>query len=190
MAMMIIGLFLWVFLHLFKRVSPRVRNDLGVIFGDDIPKGTLAILIIVGLLMIIFGYLRAASIPVYHPPIWGHVVSNALMFIALVFAGASWAKGVLYAHIRHPLLSAIALWAWAHLLANGDLASVILFTTLGLWALVQMLFIFLQDDVWHPPQKATIKRDLVIIAVIVVIYLAIVWIHVHLGHNPFAEVRP
>ena len=53
---MIIGLLLWVVLHLFKRFSPRVRYDLSVIFGQDIPKGTLAILIILGLVIFSFLY--------------------------------------------------------------------------------------------------------------------------------------
>ena len=37
---------------------------------------------------------------------------------------------------RHPVMWAIALWAGAHILANGDLASVLFFASLGLLALV------------------------------------------------------
>jgi uncharacterized membrane protein len=42
---------------------------------------------------------------------------------------------------RHPLLLAIALWAGAHLLANGDLAHVILFGLFGLFAVISMRLI-------------------------------------------------
>jgi uncharacterized membrane protein len=39
---------------------------------------------------------------------------------------------------RHPLLLAIALWATAHLLANGDLAHVVLFGLFGAFAVISM----------------------------------------------------
>jgi hypothetical protein len=38
--------------------------------------------------------------------------------------------------MRHPLLAALALWAGAHTLANGDLAHVILFGTFAIFALL------------------------------------------------------
>lgn len=39
---------------------------------------------------------------------------------------------------RHPVLLALALWAFAHVVANGDLAHVALFAPLGLFALAGM----------------------------------------------------
>ena len=42
---------------------------------------------------------------------------------------------------RHPLMWAVGLWAASHLLANGDLASIVLFTSLGALALVGTLLI-------------------------------------------------
>jgi len=189
MGMMITGLVLWVLLHLFKRLLPRVRYDLGVIFGDDIPKGTLAILIIIGLLMIIFGYLRAPFIPLYTPPVWGFWAGNILMFVSLLFFGASAMNGKITAHIRHPLLSAVVLWSCAHLLSNGDLVSVILFGTLGFWAALQMTLISVQDDVWRRPTGGTGRNDLLLLATVSLLYLAISGLHYALDHNPFQEVH-
>lgn len=42
---------------------------------------------------------------------------------------------------RHPLLAALALWAGAHLLANGDLAHAILFSTFAAFAVLGMRLI-------------------------------------------------
>ena len=39
-------------------------------------------------------------------------------------------------HLRHPVLVALALWAGLHLLPNGDLAHVLLFGTLGAFAIM------------------------------------------------------
>jgi uncharacterized membrane protein len=38
--------------------------------------------------------------------------------------------------LRHPLLAALALWAFAHLIPNGDLAHVLLFGIFGIFALI------------------------------------------------------
>lgn len=185
MTVMIIGLLLWVVLHLFKRFSPRVRYDLSVIFGQDIPKGTLAILIILGLVMIIFGYLHASFQPIYEPPSWGGIAAAALMFLALLLAGSSMSKTLFYSKTRHPLLMATSLWSLAHLLSNGDLASALLFGTLGFWALLQMSLISLQDDVWIKPAKSTPKQDLFLLLGVCLVYAAIFGLHYNLGHSPF-----
>lgn len=42
---------------------------------------------------------------------------------------------------RHPLLVALALWAFAHVIPNGDLAHVLLFGALGLFAVIGMTLI-------------------------------------------------
>lgn len=40
-------------------------------------------------------------------------------------------------HLRHPVLIAMALWTGLHLLPNGDLAHVLLFGTLGAFAMAE-----------------------------------------------------
>lgn len=44
-------------------------------------------------------------------------------------------------YTRHPILLALALWAFAHLVPNGQLAHAILFTVFGLFALMGMRLI-------------------------------------------------
>ena len=52
-----------------------------------------------------------------------------------LLAGEAPPRGILTV-TRHPVMCAITLWALAHLLANGDVAALLLFASLGLLALL------------------------------------------------------
>ncbi len=81
------------------------------------------------------------------------------MLVAVFLFGVGGTKGTLYPRMRHPMLWGTVVWAVAHLLVNGDLASVLLFGGLGLWALVQMALIN-RAEVWVPPSNGRgIKGD-------------------------------
>ncbi len=47
----------------------------------------------------------------------------------------------------------VVVWAVAHLLVNGDLASLVLFAALGLWALAEMAVINRAEGPWSPPAQ-------------------------------------
>ena len=50
-----------------------------------------------------------------------------LMLPAFILLIAAYVPGQIKARLKHPFLVAIKTWALAHLIANGDLASIILF---------------------------------------------------------------
>ena len=50
-----------------------------------------------------------------------------LMLPALVLLVAAYVPSRIRTAVRHPMLASVKLWAFAHLLTNGDLASVLLF---------------------------------------------------------------
>ena len=49
------------------------------------------------------------------------------MLPAFIFIVAAYVPGQIKEKLKHPFLVAIKTWALAHLIANGDLASIILF---------------------------------------------------------------
>ena len=49
------------------------------------------------------------------------------MLPAFIFLVAAYVPGEIKAKLKHPFLVAIKTWALAHLIANGDLASIVLF---------------------------------------------------------------
>jgi hypothetical protein len=85
---------------------------------------------------------------------------------------------------RHPQLMAVKIWAVAHLLVNGDLASIILFGGMLAWAVGSVILINKAEPDWTPPPaagKATYIRLAVITVVMLIITIAI---HTLLGVSP------
>jgi uncharacterized membrane protein len=142
MAMMIVGLLLMLGIHSVKVVAPGWRRAAIARLGEGSYRGVYSVVSLVGLVLVVWGFARAREAPVsvYTPPGWGRHVAMALMMPALilVFASVFPARGI-KRFVAHPLLSATALWALAHLFANGDLAGVVLFGAILAWAVTDRL---------------------------------------------------
>ncbi len=179
MPLLILGLILWVGAHLFKRIAPAARDRLG-----NAGKGMVAVLLIVGLVLIILGYRQAEFINVWVPPSWTVHLNNLLMLVALFFFAVSESKGRLRARFRHPQLASVKIWAVAHLLVNGDLASIILFGTMLFWAVAEVVLIN-RAEVWVPKEPGSSKRDVIVYIATVVAFVMIAGIHLYLGVSPF-----
>ena len=130
MQVMILGLVLWTAAHLFRRVLPGLRARL----GEGPGKMLVAVLSLAAVFLMVIGYRRAEIDPVYTPMAGIGHLNNLLMLIALFLFGVSHSKGRVKAMIRHPMLWSVVIWAVAHLLVNGDLASIILFGSFLAWA--------------------------------------------------------
>ena len=128
MTLLILGLILWILAHNFKRLAPDLRGKLG-----DRGKGLVSLLLVVSVLAMIFGYSMSAFIPVWTPPSFLVHINNLLMLAVFFVFGMSATTGRLRGKMRHPQLAAVKIWAIAHLLVNGDLASIILFGGLLAW---------------------------------------------------------
>ncbi|MCB2111469.1 NnrU family protein [Albidovulum sp.] len=180
MQIMILGLVLWTVSHVFKRLAPGLRARLGEVPG----KLLVTVLSLAAVVLMVVGFRRADFDPVYTPlPGMGHL-NNLLMLFSVYLFGAGKVPGVARHYLRHPMLTGVVVWAVAHLLVNGDLASVVLFGWLGVWALVSMLLINMQER-WKRPLRGRLRADGIVLAVAVVLYGVIAMIHIWLGHNPF-----
>lgn len=180
MTLLILGVLLYSLLHLFKRILPGPRAAMG-----DAGKGVVALGSLAGIVLMVIGYRAAELVPVYTPlPGMGHL-NNTLMLISIFLFGVGGTKGTLYPRMRHPMLTGMLLWAVAHLLVNGDVASIILFGGLGLWAIVEMVAINRAGS-WTPPTDGRgLKGDAMNLVGTVVLYGIIAGIHIWLGYNPF-----
>jgi len=180
MTQLVLGLALWIFSHTFKRLAPGARARMGVNPG----KMAMAALALAGIVLMVMGYRRAGADPVYTPvPGMGHL-NNLLMLIAVYLMGVQSSGGTMRARMRHPMLMGTILWAVAHLLVNGDVASVVLFGGIGLWAVASMVLINAQEE-WVRPAPGSLRGDLINLVVALVIYALIAGVHTWLGYNPF-----
>jgi uncharacterized membrane protein len=179
MTLLTLGVILWAAAHFFKRLAPGVRGPMG-----DKGKGLVAVAIVVSLLMMIFGYRGAEFIHVWAPPAWTVHLNNLMMLIAVFVYGMSATKGRLRGKMRHPQLTAVKIWAVAHLLVNGDLASIILFGGMLAWAVVSVILIN-RSEVWVRPAPGEAKKDILLVVITLVLFGVMTGIHAWLGVSPF-----
>ena len=100
------------------------------------------------------------------------------------------AGGQLYAKYRHPMLWGFFVWAISHLLVNGDLASILLFGGLGLWAPLQVRLINAHEGPWERPKPGNALQDWKLLLATLFIYCFIAMIHWLFDHNPFLGTYP
>jgi len=179
MLILILGVALWWAAHLWKRVAPASRAE----FGEK-GKGLVTGALILSVLLMIWGY-KIADGPVW----WGRSaatvgINNLLVLIAVYLFAASGMKTRVTAMTRHPQLIGFSLWAFAHLLVNGDLPSLILFGGLLVWAQVQILLI--NRTPWTPPAGPfPARKEAMAAAGAVIVMLVVGMIHGWLGYWPF-----
>jgi uncharacterized membrane protein len=180
MGLLVLGLLIWVGAHTFKRVAPDQRAAMG-----DKGKAVVAVLLLISLGLMIWGYRGAEFIPVWYPPAFMVHINNLLMLIAVFVFGMSATTGRLRGKMRHPQLTAVKIWAVAHLLVNGDLASIILFGGLLAWAVLEVILINKAEPVWDRPQPGEAKKDVVLVVITLVMFGLMAGIHAWLGVWPF-----
>ena len=86
----------------------------------------------VGLYLIVTGYgdarmLGRANPQLWSPPTWTRHIVFLLMALSFVLLAAAYIPSRIRTAVKHPMLAAVKIWAFAHLLVRGDLASVLLF---------------------------------------------------------------
>ena len=138
MLLLILGLVLFIGIHLVP-TQPDLRRGLAARFGEQPYKGLFSIVSLVGLGLIVYGYHKVQIQPgknpqLWQPPAWGRHATMALMLPVFPLLIATYLPGRIAGAIRHPMITAVKLWAVAHLMVRGDLASLVLLLGLLGWA--------------------------------------------------------
>lgn len=185
MITLCIGLIVWMDAHFFKRLLPDVRQAMSERIGAGPARGVMALVILISVILMIVGYRAAPVQPVYDPIAGMGHLNNLLMVIAVMLLGMGSSKGRMRTWFRHPMLMGVIVWGVAHLLVNGDLASIILFGGMILWALGSIFLINKQEGPWQRPAAGPVAGDVKLLVISAVVFVVIVGIHTALGYNPF-----
>lgn len=178
LLILILGVALWWGAHLFKRMAPAARANLQERMGDA-SKGVVAGTLLLSIILMIVGWRGADITLLWVAPPWMTHVNNTLMLVAVFLLGAGHSKGKARAWMRHPMTTAVGVWAVAHLLVNGDVKSLILFGGLGLWSIVQINAINRAVPDWERPEPGPIAGDIRLVVITLVAYAVITGIHAY-----------
>lgn len=178
--LLIAGVALWWAAHLFKRVAPARRAAMG-----DRGKGAVALVLALSLVLMVIGYRGVDFIAVWQPPSFFVHLNNLLMLFALYLLSPAPKRGKLVSGMRHPMLTGFSVWAIAHLLVNGDAASILMFGGLLVWAIMTARIINTAQPDWQRGPEGTLAKDAMFLMASVILMGVIGFVHNWLGVWPF-----
>ncbi|HWH73628.1 MAG TPA: NnrU family protein [Methylibium sp.] len=139
MTLLILGLVLFLGTHSVRIVAEPWRTATRARLGANAWKGLYSLVSIVGFVLIVWGYGLARQQPLvlWEPPLAMRHLAALLTLVAFVMLAAAYVPGnAIKARLRHPMVLGVKVWAFAHLLANGTLADLLLFGSFLLWAVL------------------------------------------------------
>ena len=170
MSLFLAGITIFCVVHLFRAAAPGTRNDLVSKLSENAYKGIFSLLILTSIVMIVFGWKSTVPTTVYEAPLMPGIVPSALVLVALVLFFASQTGGYMKRVLRHPQMIGTMIWAVSHLLTNGDVRSVMLFGTLAVWALLEIVLCNRRDGPRTELPDASGKPDLIAVVIGVVAF--------------------
>lgn len=154
---LISGLVLFMFLHILSGTH-EARESIVSKTGLLAYRLIHSIGSVVGLILIVRGYSANPKVELYALQGWAQTAPIFIMPVALIFLVGSRPSSDIGRFTRHPMLWAIVLWSAAHLLANGDKASVMLFGSFLVYGLLAMKLADVKKAKSNPEAWEKIKQ--------------------------------
>ncbi len=177
MGLLIAGLLIWSLVHFLPSLAAPLRQKLITQWGEKAYKLLFTLLILSSLALIIFGWRSTVPTFLYQLPAFTRHIAMFLVLIAFILFGASKYPTRIKRFIRHPQLTGVAVWAFAHLVLNGDSRSLLLFGSMGLWAVLEMVFINRREGAWVKQPVPGWAREIRGLAISLVIFVVVVMLH-------------
>ncbi|MFL6693076.1 MAG: NnrU family protein [Ramlibacter sp.] len=190
MAVLLLGLVLFLGVHSTRIVADSWRTRMLGRLGEKGWKGTYSLVSIVGFVLIVWGYGMARKSPVvlWTPPRGMNHLAALLMVVSFVLLVAAYVpRNAFKAKLHHPMILGVKTWAFAHLLANGTLADIVLFGAFLIWAIADFATSRRRDRAQGVTYAAGTTRGTVIAAVVGLV----LWgVFVAWGHKFLIGVSP
>ena len=179
MVWLILGLVIFLGIHSVRIFAPGLRDAQVKSMGLGAWKGTYSLIALAGLIFIIWGYgqARMEAGQLWVPSLWLRHLAVFLMLVSFVILPLAYLpSGVLKPLLKHPMLLAVKIWALAHLLANGDSASMLLFGAFLAWAVIDRISVKRRGE--PLPEPGPLMNDIIAVVSGVVLWLlCILWAH-------------
>jgi uncharacterized membrane protein len=148
MTLLILGLVVFLGMHLLRSLAPNVRARAVARIGEGPWKGLFALLSLAGFALIVIGYGDARQAPtlLYAPAAWTRHLTLLLTLLAFVLLLAPYSgRNHFRARFGHPMVLGTKVWALAHLLSNGFVHDVVLFGALLAWGVLAFVLLRRRD---------------------------------------------
>ena len=178
MNLLILGIIIFFSIHLVP-ISP-LKSILINRLGENKYKGLFSLIALIGILIIIYGFSSADYYPIWDPLPYSKGLALTLMPISIVLLVGANIQTNIKRLTKHPMLIGILIWSFVHLLANGDLRSIILFVSFGVYALIDIIF---SKKVLTTNNTAnyTLTKDIIVVIIGLLVYAIIVYFHQYIA---------
>ena len=139
MTQLILGLILFLGAHSVRIWADGWRNQTIEAYGEKAFKGVYALVSILGFYLLVVGYgeARLQTVALWNPPIFTKHISMLLMLLSSILLVATYIpRNHFKMRLGHPMVLSVKVWALSHLLANGNLADLVLFGSFLIWAVL------------------------------------------------------
>ena len=139
MTQLILGLVLFLGAHSVRIWADGWRNQTIEAYGEKAFKGVYALVSILGFYLLVVGYgeARLQTVALWNPPIFTKHISMLLMLLSSILLVATYIpRNHFKMRLGHPMVLSVKVWALSHLLANGNLADLVLFGSFLIWAVL------------------------------------------------------
>ncbi|RVH83849.1 NnrU family protein [Sinorhizobium meliloti] len=180
MAILVLGIIIFLGMHLVRVVAPGFRAGIIDSRGKGTWMGLYTIVSLVGLWLIIYGFSQARGETgmLYDPPTFLRHIALLLMLVAFIVLAAGFLPaGRIAVALKHPQVLSIKIWALAHLLANGETSSVLLFGSFLAWAVILRISLKRRERAGEKvlPVFKSARNDVLAVVIGLVAFVLFVW---------------
>lgn len=184
MDWLFLGLAMWCLVHFIPTLGVGIKQSLIAKMGNNGYRGVFSLLIVLSLVMIVAGWRSVTPEFLYALPMFTRPLAMLLILVAFIFFVAARLPTRLKQYVRNPQLTSVILWAIAHLVLNGDTRAVMLFGTLGVWAILEIVFINKRDGEWVKPPVPGWGAEVKVVMIGFVAYVAVMFLHPYIAGVP------
>jgi uncharacterized membrane protein len=174
---MLLGLLIVLGTHVFTTMRPQ-RAAVIARIGEWPYRVVYSLISLAGLALVIWGYVDwrgDGPAELWYPSPWTRHLALTLMIPACIALAATWIPSYLRSWLRRPAFVAIAIWAIAHLFANGDAPTVVLALAILTWVSYAVFSMRRREAVTRAEPKGWIGDAAVVLAGLV-IYAALAYV--------------
>ena len=183
MTLFLLGLVIFFGAHLFTAFARGARAGVVAKLGDGPYKGLYSLVSLAGFILIIIGWRTADASVLYATPAWTRHVTYLLMLFAFILLAAAYLPaGKIAAAAKHPMLAGVKLWAFSHLLVNGEVRSVILFGAFLAYAVIDRIAVKKRGETGRA--AGPVRNDAIAVVIGVAAFAAVAFY----GHKYIAGV--
>ena len=191
MTYLILGLVIFLGLHSLRMLADGWRTETRARLGEGAFKGIYSVVAVLGFALVVWGFGQARQQPMqlWSPPVFMRHLALLLTLVSFVLLAAAYVPGnSIKSRLHHPMVLGVKVWAFAHLLANGNLAHVVLFGSFLAWAVWNFIASRRRDraqGVIYPPGTGGATAVTVVVGVAAWLIFALVLHGWLIGVRPF-----